>query len=60
MPPSTEVDCSNGIDDDCDNLVDCNDSDCSDYFNCTCLPKGSNCDADSDCCNNKCRGGKCR
>ena len=29
LPPSTEVSCDNGIDDDCDDLVDCADMDCT-------------------------------
>jgi hypothetical protein len=57
---SAELSCSNGIDDDCDGYVDCDDSDCDTDSVCTCLPKGSGCDSNSDCCSNKCRGNKCR
>ena len=54
-PPSKETICSDGIDDDCDGLIDCGDiDDCGDDPACTCLPKDSPCDYDSDCCSGKC------
>jgi len=53
--PSAEV-CNDGIDNDCDNLTDCNDPDCSGSPSCSCLPVGSACVNNSDCCSNKCRG----
>jgi hypothetical protein len=44
-----------GLEDGCC-CPDCtNDSDCYAF-----LPKGTACKSDSECCNNKCRGGKCR
>lgn len=60
-PPSTESSCDDGIDNDCDTYVDCDDSDCDGDPNCPdCLESGSPCSDDSECCSNKCRGGKCR
>jgi hypothetical protein len=60
-PPATEVNCGNGVDDDCDGLLDCEDmADCGGDPACTCLPKGAICSEASECCSNKCRGGKCR
>jgi hypothetical protein len=48
------------VDNDCDGYADCDDSDCLSDPACVCLPQGSACDADAECCSNKCRGGKCR
>jgi C1A family cysteine protease len=60
-PPANETGlCSNGVDDDCDTFTDCDDSDCSADPACVCGQKGDPCNEDSECCNNKCRGGKCR
>lgn len=55
--PSTEV-CTDGIDNDCDGLTDCADSNCSTDPACTggCSAKGASCTSDSQCCSNKCRG----
>jgi hypothetical protein len=50
-PPSTETNCSDGIDNDCDGLIDGNDPDCP-----TCSAVGASCTVDSECCSNKCRG----
>ncbi|HEX5760468.1 MAG TPA: hypothetical protein VF121_14880, partial [Thermoanaerobaculia bacterium] len=49
---SPEVSCSDGIDNDCDGFVDGADTDCQT----SCLPVGSSCTSDSQCCSNKCRG----
>jgi len=49
-------DCTNGLDDDCDGLVDCADSDCSSDSVCICAPGGASCTADDECCSSKCRG----
>jgi hypothetical protein len=60
-PPAAETDCTDGIDNDCDDSADCADSDCAADLACgACLPKKSPCNDDSQCCNYKCRGGKCR
>jgi len=58
--PLTETNCANEVDDDCDNAVDCEDSDCDGDLACECLAKRESCSADSECCSNKCRGGQCR
>jgi hypothetical protein len=33
-PPASETDCTDGIDEDCDNLTDCDDSDCNSDLAC--------------------------
>ena len=48
---SPEVSCNDGVDNDCDGFIDANDTDCQ-----SCLPVGSSCTSDSDCCSLKCRG----
>ena len=64
LPPTSETSCDDGIDNDCDSLVDCNDADCTADSACICLPKGELCSSDEECCSNKCRGkpgeSKCR
>ena len=59
-PPAE--DCEDGFDNDCDNLVDCDDSDCSAHPACTttCLPKGAPCSYDAECCSKRCVGIKCK
>lgn len=60
-PPSSETGmCTDGQDNDCDLLVDCNDSDCAADSACTCGGNGASCSSNGDCCSNKCRGGTCR
>lgn len=51
-PPANENGlCSDGIDNDCDNLMDCADTDCSSDSACTqCSTFKQPCNADSDCC----------
>lgn len=49
-PPSTETNCSDGVDNDCDGLTDGADP------NCSCLPVGASCTANSQCCSNSCKG----
>jgi hypothetical protein len=55
--PTAEV-CTDGIDNDCDNLIDCADSNCSTHPSCVggCSPVGASCINNSDCCGNKCKG----
>jgi hypothetical protein len=50
-PPANEILCGDGLDDDCDGLVDAADPDCCDR-----AQKGDACSADADCCSNRCRG----
>lgn len=61
-PPSTESVCDDGVDEDCDGEADCADptGECDFDPVCACLAKHDSCSADSECCSNKCRGGKCR
>lgn len=51
-PPATETSCSDGVDDDCDGLVDGDDPDCAG----SCLPKNASCTLDSECCSGNCAG----
>lgn len=60
---STEL-CADGVDNDCDGQVDCEDSDCSTDPACTepppeCLDVGAICVVHSDCCTRKCVRGIC-
>jgi len=60
--PITEV-CTDGVDNDCDTAVDCDDGDCNGNDAClaSCGPKNAACDANSDCCSGTCkRNGRCR
>ena len=57
-PPSTETNCFDGVDEDCDGYTDCDDADCDPV--CTCLPRGSACTVDSECCSNRCHRGACK
>jgi hypothetical protein len=53
-PQASEIDCSNGIDDDCNDSIDCNDSACDADPLCSCGAKKTPCVQDSDCCSNRC------
>ncbi|RME41943.1 MAG: hypothetical protein D6788_00135 [Planctomycetota bacterium] len=63
--PSTEI-CDDGVDNDCDGAVDCNDSDCTNDPACTgggCNlgQRGDPCSTGADCCSGVCkRNGTCR
>jgi hypothetical protein len=63
-PPAYEIPyltCSDGLDNDCNNGADCNDSDCNTDPACApCFPKGADCGSKSDCCSNKCVRGTCK
>jgi hypothetical protein len=52
LPSSFEVSCSDGIDNDCDGLADCSDTECSSdpVCNVQCKLFKQPCDADSECC----------
>jgi len=52
---TTETSCNDGIDNDCDGLVDSADSDCQ-PSTCTLAQVGDSCTSDADCCSNKCKG----
>jgi hypothetical protein len=61
-PPTSETDCGDGVDNDCDGLVDCDDTgDCAGDPSCACAAKGNPCASDGECCSNDCRpNGTCR
>ncbi|MGB5752268.1 MAG: hypothetical protein WBN87_05355, partial [Thermoanaerobaculia bacterium] len=65
-PPANEVPnatCDDGIDNDCDDAIDCNDLDCDGIDPaCTiCEPKNASCSLDDDCCSGICKSnGRCR
>jgi hypothetical protein len=67
-PPATETSCTDGISNDCDGDIDCDDADCSADPACevsSCSPKGTSCNTDDECCSLNCvakgkSGKKCR
>jgi extracellular elastinolytic metalloproteinase len=50
-----EVSCADGLDNDCDGLIDADDPDCQ-TGSCTLGQVGDACTVDGDCCSEKCRG----
>jgi hypothetical protein len=60
LPPVTEMPnqtCSDTLDNDCDLLTDCADSDCVGDAACpTCRPVGAPCGSQADCCSGRCKG----
>ena len=69
-PPDTETSCTDGVDNDCDGAVDCDDPDCASDSACRpsttsstasqCGGNKSPCNGNGDCCSNSCKGGSCR
>jgi len=65
-PPAcveSELVCDDGVDEDCDGLLDCDDDDCAADAACvsTCGGNGDSCDANADCCSGRCKGnGTCK
>jgi len=60
--PSPEI-CDDGVDNDCDTDIDCDDSDCIGDRDCesSCEPKNGICSDDLDCCSMICKpSGRCR
>jgi len=61
--PSVPEICNDGVDNDCDGAVDCNDSNCTADPFCvvaTCRAVNQACTKAADCCSNNCRGGVCK
>jgi parallel beta-helix repeat protein len=54
-PPAAESLCTDGMDDDCDALVDCDDGDCAGSCP-ACAAAGESCQSAADCCSSKCKG----
>ncbi|MGB6848082.1 MAG: hypothetical protein WBG05_07750 [Thermoanaerobaculia bacterium] len=48
--------CTGGIDEDCNGLIDCDDSFCSGDPACNCKPNGDSCSTGAECCSGKCKG----
>lgn len=59
-PDLTESDCSDGIDNDCNGNVDCDDDDCKGDPSCECKLKGESCESGDECCSNWCHKGFCK
>jgi endo-1,4-beta-D-glucanase Y len=62
-PPSAETSCTDGISDDCDADVDCDDADCASDPACqapTCGGNKAACSSPDDCCSGNCRNGSCK
>jgi hypothetical protein len=58
--PLTETSCTDGIDNNCNNLIDCADSSCNTHPSCvvSCGAKGSSCTSNTQCCSGNCKGKK--
>jgi hypothetical protein len=54
IPPVVEKDCADNIDNDCDGLIDSDDTDC------TCLDRGESCTSNGECCSIRCHRGVCK
>jgi hypothetical protein len=55
-PPSSESGmCADGVDNDCNLVVDCDDAACSGTSACSCGPPGESCSVNGECCSGKCR-----
>ncbi|RJP36644.1 MAG: hypothetical protein C4547_07045 [Phycisphaerales bacterium] len=59
-PPNSETNCTDGLDNDCDGSVDCDDGDCAGDPACACGAKNDPCSVNGDCCSNRCKQGRCR
>jgi len=60
-PPTSEDGfCSDGMDNDCDGAIDCDDPDCDADPSCDCFERGVTCSEDSKCCSKRCHRGKCK
>lgn len=59
-PPTSEGNCTDGLDNDCDGATDCSDNDCSNDPACSCGGNKASCSSNSDCCSNNCKNGSCK
>jgi subtilisin family serine protease/subtilisin-like proprotein convertase family protein len=58
---SEEGFCTDGVDNDCDEAIDCADlEDCASDPVCECLPRGQECMDNSECCSKRCFRGNCK